>query len=1079
MGQNSPSTNDADLSNAAGAGAGLYPIRDRFRFKRNPKPTSTNVSRSSSAASLSDRRLRSHVHGGPRSIISRKLFSVRGTSLFYCVILIAVFAFALASMVLQSSIASMVFRQGSGGERIGRTVREGLKFGSSLKFVESGIARGFEIERARNRPRVGVRSPRLAIVRNMKNDPASLMLLTLMKNLRGLGYMLQIFATEDGNSKSLWEKLVGQVSILSPEKYGHIDWSIFEGVVVDSLEAHDAVSSLMQEPFCSVQLIWIVQEDTLANRLPLYEVMGWEQLIAYWKNAFRRADVVVFPDFSFPMLYSVLDTGNFFVIPGSPIDVWAAERYLKAHSKSQLRVKNGFGEDDMLILVVGSSFFYNELSWDYAVAMHNLGPLLIHYAREGSVGPSFKFVFVCGNSSSAYNDALQDIAGHLGLQGGSVGHYGLDGDVDEMLLMADIVLYGSSQDEQGFPSLLTRAMTFGVPVIAPDYPIIRKYVVDGEHGIIFSKDKPDELMKAFLLLVSKGKLSDFAHTIASSGRMLAKNMQASECITGYVKLLDSVLTLPSDSLLPGPVSQLKQGGWEWDLFSEETDQWSSAGTYLDAKSTSVVDDVEEHMMHTLLNSRTISQNESEIMADDIPTELDWDVLSEIDISEEVERVELEECFAVKFHIEGRTDKSYGVWEELYRDAKKVEKLKFEANERDEGELERTGQPLCIYEIYNGAGAWPFLHHGSLYRGLSLLDSCICFLALHNQPFPLLFMVLVLYVLQSTKSRRLRSDDVDAVGRLSILNETYYRDILLEMGGMFSIANRVDNVHKRPWIGFQSWRAAARKVGHTVSLSSKAERVLEETVHQKHRGDVIYFWARADMDGELAASNHVLTFWSMCDVLNAGNCRTAFQDAFRRMYSLPSYVEALPPMPEDGGHWSSLHSWVMATPSFLEFMMFSRMFADSLDSLHMNASTATECLLGSAVSEKRHCYCRILELLVNVWAYHSARTMVYINPNSGSLEEQHPVDERKRFMWAKYFNATLLKSMDEDLAEAADDGDHPYETWLWPRTGEVHWQGIYEREREDRYRIKMDKKRKQKEKILERLKFGYKQKTLAG
>ncbi|KAI3734662.1 hypothetical protein L6452_14137 [Arctium lappa] len=1041
MGQNSPSTNDGDNSNANSGGTGLYPIRDRFRFKRNPKPTSTHVSKSTSAASLSDRR-RSHIHGS-RSVISRKLFSVRGTSLFYLCILIAVFAFALASMVLQSSIASMVFRQGS-GERIGRTVREGLKFGSSLKFVSSMTGRGFEIERARNQPRVGVRSPRLAIILgNMKNDPASLMLLTVMKNLRGLGYMHQIYATEDGKAKSLWEKTFGQVSILSPEKYGHIDWSIFDGIVVDSLEAHDAVSSLMQEPFCSVQLIWIVQEDTLANRLPLYEEMGWEQLVAYWKNAFRRADVVVFPDFSFPMLYSVLDTGNFFVIPGSPIDVWAAERYLKVHSKSQLRIKNGFGEDDMLILVVGSSFFYNELSWDYAVAMHNLGPLLLHYAREGDVGPSFKFVFVCGNSSSAYNDALQDIAGHLGLQRDSVGHYGLDGDVDEMLLIADIVLYGSSQDEQGFPSLLTRAMTFSVPVIAPDYPIIRKHVVDGEHGIIFSKDKPDELMKAFLLLVSKGRLSDFAHTIASSGRMLAKNMQASECIAGYVKLLDSVLTLPSDSMLPRPISQLKQEEWEWDLFSDETNQWSSGMTYLNMKkatnNTSVVYDIEDHMM-LLLNSRTTSLNESEIMADDIPTELDWDILSEIDSSEEVERVELEE-------IEGRTDKSYGVWEELYRDAKKVEKLKFEANERDEGELERTGQPLCIYEIYNGAGAWPFLHHGSLYRGLSL----------------------------STKSRRLRSDDVDAVGRLSILNETYYRDILLEMGGMFSIANRVDNVHKRPWIGFQSWRAAARK----VSLSSKAERVLEGTVHQKHRGDVIYFWARADMDSELAGSNHILTFWSMCDVLNAGNCRTAFQDAFRRMYSLPSYVEALPPMPEDGGHWSSLHSWVMATPSFLEFMMFSRMFADSLDSLHMNASTATECLLGSSVGEKQHCYCRILELLVNVWAYHSARTMVYINPNSGSLEEQHPVEERKRFMWAKYFNATLLKSMDEDLAEAADDGDHPYEMWLWPRTGEVHWQGIYEREREERYRIKMDKKRKQKEKILERLKFGYKQKTLAG
>lgn len=1043
MGQNSPSPHDADDS-LSNSNSGFYPIRDRFRFKRNPnskpKPDSIPVSKSTSATSLSDRR-RSHAYG----IRSRKLFSVRGTS--FCILLV-VFAFALVSVLLQSSIGSMVFRQGGGGgataaQGIGRTVRQGLEFGTSLKFVSVKSVRGFEIERARNKPRVGVRSPRLAIILgNMKNDPSSLMLLTVMKNLHGLGYTLQIYATEDGKTKPLWEKIIGQVSILSPENYGRIDWLIFDAVIVNSLEAHDAISSFMQEPFCSVQLIWIIQEDTLANRLTLYEEMRWEHLITYWKNAFRRADVIVFPDFSFPMLYSVLDTGNFIVIPGSPVDVWAAERYLKTHSKSQSRKKKGFDEDDMLVLVVGSSFFYNELSWDYAVAMHNLGPLLTKYAREGDVGTSFKFVFVCGNSSSAYNDALQDIAAHLGLRPDSVGHYGLDGDVDEMLLISDIVLYGSSQDEQGFPSLLTRAMTSGVPIIAPDYPIIMKYVVDGEHGLIFPKDKPDELMKAFLLLTSKGRLSNYARTIASSGKLHAKNMQASECITGYMKLLDSVLTLPSDSMLPGLSSQLKQGQWEWGLFSDETDEWSS-DVLLDMKEVrrvaSVAYDIEEYMI-PLIDLRTTSQDELEIIAEDNPTELDWDVLNEIDSLEDVERVELEE-------IEGRSDKSYGVWEELYRDAKKAEKLKSEANERDEGELERTGQPLCIYEVYNGAGSWPFLHHGSLYRGLSL----------------------------STKSRRLRSDDLDAVGRLSVLNDTYYRDILLEMGGMFSIANRVDNVHKRPWIGFQSWYAAARK----VSLSSKAERVLERTVQQKHRGDVIYFWARVDMDDELAESDHVLTFWSMCDILNAGNCRTAFQDTFRRMYALPPYVEALPPMPEDGGHWSCLHSWVMATPSFLEFMMFSRMFTDSLDSLHMNASTVAKCMLGSSVSEKQHCYCRLLELLVNVWAYHSARTMVYIDPNSGSLEEQHPVEQRKGFMWTKYFNTTLLKAMDEDLAEAADDGDYPYDMWLWPRTGEVHWQGIYEREREERYRIKMDKKRKQKEKILERLKFGYKQKTLAG
>ena len=53
--------------------------------------------------------------------------------------------------------------------------------------------------------------------------------------------------------------------------------------------------------------------------------------------------------------------------------------------------------------------------------------------------------------------------------------------------------------------------------------------------------------------------------------------------------------------------------------------------------------------------------------------------------------------------------------------------------------------------------------------------------------------------------------MDAVGRLPFLNDSYYQDILCEIGGMFAVAKNVDNIHKRPWIGFQSWRAAGRKV----------------------------------------------------------------------------------------------------------------------------------------------------------------------------------------------------------------------------------------------------------------------------
>ena len=48
---------------------------------------------------------------------------------------------------------------------------------------------------------------------------------------------------------------------------------------------------------------------------------------------------------------------------------------------------------------------------------------------------------------------MQQVASRLGLTQGSVRHYGLDGDANGVLLMADIVLYGSSQEEQGFPPL--------------------------------------------------------------------------------------------------------------------------------------------------------------------------------------------------------------------------------------------------------------------------------------------------------------------------------------------------------------------------------------------------------------------------------------------------------------------------------------------------------------------------------------------------------------------------------------------------------------------------------------------------
>lgn len=39
--------------------------------------------------------------------------------------------------------------------------------------------------------------------------------------------LLQIYAIEDGEAQSAWENIAGQVPVLSPGKYGYIDWTMY------------------------------------------------------------------------------------------------------------------------------------------------------------------------------------------------------------------------------------------------------------------------------------------------------------------------------------------------------------------------------------------------------------------------------------------------------------------------------------------------------------------------------------------------------------------------------------------------------------------------------------------------------------------------------------------------------------------------------------------------------------------------------------------------------------------------------------------------------------------------------------
>ncbi|KAK4788389.1 hypothetical protein SAY86_019708 [Trapa natans] len=912
----------------------------------------------------------------------------------------------------------------------------GLVFAEdTLRFEPSNVLHRFQREAVNVKHlslfnvtlrRFSHRKPQLALVfPDLLPDQQQLLMVSVGAALCEIGYGIQVYSLEDGPARYAWKNLGVAVNIVQSNDTTNIgiDWLNFNGIFVNSLEAKSILSCFMQEPFKYLPLFLIIDNTALAIQSREYNSTGQNELLNVWKNIFNRATAVVFPNYALPMSFSAFDSGNFIVVPGSPAEALYADSVFSLSVK-QSHEEVGLGSGDFVIGIVGSQFFYKGIWLEHALLLKAIKPLL---ADLGVVSVSHVRVFIfCGTSRSNYGVALESIAQKLGYPIGIVEHKALDDGADRFLSLADLVIYGSFLEEKYFPEILIKALCFGKPVIAPNISMISKYVDDRVNGFLFPKDNLEALGEIIKQLVWKGKLSTLAHEVALRAKATARNFGISEAVEGYAQLLETILRLPSEVATPKSVNDLSpefKKQWKWEFFH------------------TVVTPVYQN--RTLRSFRFLSKDEEvwnqthrggsgHMDAEEPFVYSIWEEQKSIELAAARKNREDEE-------LKDRTEQSHGTWEDVYRSAKKSDRTKNDLRERDERELERTGQPLCIYEPFLGEGTWPFLHASSLYRGIGL----------------------------STKGRRPGGDDIDGPSRLPILNDPYYRDVLGDFGAYFSISNRIDRIHKNAWIGFQSWRATANK----ACLSGVAETALVSSIQSKKHGDALYFWIRMDEDHRNPLKQD---FWSFCDSINAGNCKFAFLEALKRMYGFKFDLSDLPPMPNDGSTWSVMQSWALPTKSFLEFTMFSRMFVDALDEQMYDEHHQTgHCYL--SLSRDKHCYSRVLELLVNVWAYHSARRMIYVDPRTGLMQEQHRLHNRKGRMWIKWFSYVTLKSMDEDYAEEFDS-DHPRRRWLWPSTGEVFWQGVFERERSQRQKQKEKKKQLSKEKI-ERIKRRQHQKAL--
>ncbi|CAI0460227.1 unnamed protein product [Linum tenue] len=979
----------------------------------------------------------------PRSRFSRFFFLKKLDYLLWiCTVavflfFVVVFQMFLPGSVIEKSEGSPTYLDLLSGDFAYLKQIGGLDFGEDVQFKPSHLLEKFQTEAQRELhpssmanktqlQRFANRKPQLALVfSDLLVEPQQLLMVTVATALQEMGYSIQVYSLEDGPVHNIWKSMGVPVATFKDEKTNiMVDWLNYDGIIVNSLEAKEFISSLMQEPFKSVPLIWTIRDSTLAIRLRQYDSSGQTDLIENWKKVFNRASVILFPNHVLPMMYAAFDAGNYYVVPGSPAEAWGLDATNTLSNENRMRM--GYRSDDTVIVVAGSQFLYRGLWLEHALVLQALLPICSTFPLENN-SSSLKIIVLSGNSNSNYSMAVEAIAAKLNYPSGVVKHKGVDEDASTVINAADLVIYGSFNEEQSFPEVIMKAMSMAKPVIAPDLAMIKKYVDDRVNGFLFPKDKIKDLTGILLQLMPTGILSPLVHEVASKGKITAKNLMVSETIQSYALLLQNVLKLPSEVMRPRAVTEIPpilKVEWRWRLF-----QPFFNSTYEDRalKSSRFLDSYEELWNHTHMevSGSTGGPDDSFIY--------------EIWVDQKTEQILHSRKRREEEELKDRTDQPRGTWEEVYRSARRADRVKNDLRERDEGELERTGQPLCIYEPYFGEGTWSFLHSQSLYRGIGL----------------------------STKGRRPMTDDIDAPARLQLLNDPYYRDTLNEYGAFFAIANRFDRVHKNAWIGFHSWRATARK----ASLSKVSENALLDAIQSRKYGDTLFFWVRMDTDPR----NHIQQdFWSFCDAINAGNCKLAFSKALSKMYGIKGDLDSLPTMPVDGDTWSVMSSWAMPSRSFLEFVMFSRMFVDALDAeMYDEHRQSGRCFL--SLYKDKHCYSRILELLVNVWAYHSARHMVYVNPETGVMHEQHSMQSRRGKMWTKWFSFATLKSMDEELAEEADS-DHPSKRWLWPSTGEIFWQGMYEKERSMRNQQKEKRKQQSKDK-LRRMKGRHRQKVL--
>ena len=106
-------------------------------------------------------------------------------------------------------------------------------------------------------------------------------------------------------------------------------------------------------------------------------------------------------------MYAAFDSGNYFVIPGSPAVAFQADRFIAKSYDQDVRISLSLDPKDFVIAVVGSQFSYGGLLMEEAFVLQAVGPLLQQYPSENSTRTGLKVRILTGNVTEKHRWPLR------------------------------------------------------------------------------------------------------------------------------------------------------------------------------------------------------------------------------------------------------------------------------------------------------------------------------------------------------------------------------------------------------------------------------------------------------------------------------------------------------------------------------------------------------------------------------------------------------------------------------------------------------------------------------------------------